>query len=110
MTQAAERGLAPFDTSGIERDADGGAHYTGRPESVVAMLRASVERDPDHPALVEIGGPTATYEQLWDRSARVAGGLRARGVEQGDRVANRLGNGIDWVYAFFGTLMAGAVV
>jgi len=30
-------------------------------------------------------------------------------VQPGDRVANRLANGNDWVYAFWGTLLAGAV-
>jgi acyl-CoA synthetase (AMP-forming)/AMP-acid ligase II len=40
----------------------------------------------------------------------VAGGLRAAGVRPGDRVANRLGNGTDWVLAFWGTLLAGGVV
>jgi len=101
---------SPFDTAGIERDADGVAHYTGRPESLVEMLRASVERATEHTALVEIGGPSVTYQELWERSARVAGGLRSSGVQRGDRVANRLGNGVDWVFAFFGGLMAGAVV
>ena len=101
---------APFDSSGIERDEHGVAHYTDRPDSLLALLRTSVERDPDHAALVEIGGPTVSYQELWDRSARVAGGLRAQGIERGDRVANRLGNGVDWVFAFFGGLMAGAVV
>ncbi|MEY2571137.1 MAG: long-chain acyl-CoA synthetase, partial [Acidimicrobiaceae bacterium] len=101
---------SPFDTSGIERDEDGVAHYVGRPESLVEMLRTSVERGPDHPALVELGGPTVTYQELWDRSVRVAGGLRERGIESRDRVANRLGNGVEWVYAFFGAVMAGAVV
>jgi acyl-CoA synthetase (AMP-forming)/AMP-acid ligase II len=40
----------------------------------------------------------------------VAGGLRAAGVRRGDRVAVRLGNGVDWVLAFFGTALAGGVV
>jgi acyl-CoA synthetase (AMP-forming)/AMP-acid ligase II len=40
----------------------------------------------------------------------VAGGLRAAGIERGDRVAIRLHNGIDWVLAFFGAQLAGAVV
>ncbi|MBV9206919.1 MAG: AMP-binding protein, partial [Actinobacteria bacterium] len=51
-----------------------------------------------------------SYAELWDRAARVAGGLRARGVQRGDRVAIRLGNGVDWVLAFFGGVLAGAVV
>ena len=40
---------------------------------------------------------------------RVAGGLRAEGVERGDRVAIRLPNGLDWVLAFWGAQLAGAV-
>jgi acyl-CoA synthetase (AMP-forming)/AMP-acid ligase II len=108
--EPAPRGRNPFDSSGIERGADGVMHYTERPPSLVHMLRASVERDPDAAAVVEIGGETLTYEQLWDRSARVAGGLRVRGVERGDRVAIRLPNGTDWVVAFFGAQIAGAVV
>ena len=50
-----------------------------------------------------------TYRQLWDRASRVAGGLRAAGVRPGDRVAVRYPAGIDWVLAFWGTVMAGGV-
>ena len=99
----------PFDTAGVQVDARGVKHYTGLPSSVVAMLHASVQRDPDAEAVVEIDGPRVSYRELWDRSARVAGGLRAAGVARGDRVAIRSGNGVDWVHAFFGTLLAGAV-
>ncbi len=38
------------------------------------------------------------------------GGLRARGVQRGNRVAIRLGNGADWVLAFFGAVLADAIV
>jgi long-chain acyl-CoA synthetase len=101
--------IRPFDYSGITRDAAGIAHYDDRPNSLVEMLRATVDKSPDHEALVELGGDRLTYRQLWDRSARVAGGLKASGVNRGDRVAIRLGNGIDWCLAFFGIQMAGAV-
>src|SRR5918911_2843757 len=100
----------PFDRSGTEVGADGVRRYTGLPQNLVQMLRASVDRYGDREALVEVGGERVTYRQLWDRATRVAGGLRAAGVQPGDRVANRLGNGNDWVYAFWGTLLAGAVV
>ncbi|GAA5125211.1 class I adenylate-forming enzyme family protein [Pseudonocardia adelaidensis] len=103
------RGRAPFDTSGIERDVTGVAHYTALPTSLVTMLRASVERYPDGEALVEVGGGRLTYRQLWDRAARVAGGLVAAGVGRGDRVANVLPAGVDWVLCFLGTQLAGAV-
>jgi acyl-CoA synthetase (AMP-forming)/AMP-acid ligase II len=101
--------IRPFDYNGITRGADAIARYDDRPASLVAMLRRTVESSPDHEAIVEIGGPRVSYAQLWERAARVAGGLRSLGVERGGRVANRLGNGLDWVMAFWGTLLAGAV-
>jgi long-chain acyl-CoA synthetase len=104
------RGRNPFDESGVQRDAEGIARYLERPPSLVAMLRASVERDAAATALVEVGGPSLSYGELWERSARVAGGLRGAGVQRGDRVAIRLGNGIDWALAFFGAQLLGAVV
>src|SRR3954471_8556934 len=99
-----------FDTSGIERGADGIARYTDRPESLVAMLRATVDRAPDREAVVELGGPRLTYQELWDGAARVAGGLKADGVGADDRVAIRLSNGANWVLAFWGAQLLGAVV
>jgi acyl-CoA synthetase (AMP-forming)/AMP-acid ligase II len=105
-----ERGAAPFDMSGIERDSAGILRYVDRPASVVVMLEQAVEANPQAEALVEVGGRRMSYRELWERSRHVAGGLRERGVTAGDRVALRAPNGIDWVLAFFGTLMAGAVV
>jgi len=99
-----------FDRSGTEVGPDGMRRYTGLPRNLVQMLHAAVDEHPDSEALVELGGERVTYRQLWDRAVRVAGGLRAAGVVPGDRVANRLANGNDWVYAFWGTLLAGAVV
>lgn len=56
-----------------------------------------------------MGGERLTYRQLWDRAARVASGLRAGGVGRGDRVANLLPAGVDWVLGFLGAQLAGAV-
>jgi acyl-CoA synthetase (AMP-forming)/AMP-acid ligase II len=101
---------APFDTTGVTRGPDGIKRYDRLPASLVHMLRDAVERYPAREALAEAGGgPRLTYRELWDRAARVAGGLRASGVRRGDRVALRLGNGVDWVLAFFGTALAGGV-
>jgi long-chain acyl-CoA synthetase len=100
-----------FDVSGVTRGADGIKHYDGLPRNLVHMLRASVERQGDAEAVVETGGgPRLAYAELWDRAARVAGGLRALGVRRGDRVAIRLGNGVDWVLAFCGSVFADAIV
>ena len=109
MPQPLPRGRNPFDETGVERDAHGIAYYTDRPASLVEMLRTSVDRDAAAVAVLEVSGPSLTYGELFDRAARVAGGLRAIGVDRGDRVAIRLPNGIDWVLAFFGVQMAGGV-
>jgi long-chain acyl-CoA synthetase len=104
------RGANPFDDTGVRPDADGIRRYPDLHESLVEMLGDSVRADPQAEALVEVGGERISYAQLWDRAARVGGGLRAAGISPGDRVAIRLPNSIDWVVAFFGGLMAGAVV
>ncbi|MGY1703436.1 class I adenylate-forming enzyme family protein [Geodermatophilus sp. SYSU D00697] len=99
----------PFDQSGIETGPDGVRHYTGLPPSLLSLLRTAVDQRPDGVAVAELGGARLTYRQLEARALRVAGGLRAAGVRPGDRVANRLPNGLDWVLVFWGTLLAGAV-
>ena len=98
-----------FDISGCIRSADGIKRYQQRPRSLVEMLRRPVDLSPSETALVEIGGARIDYRTLWDRAARAAGGLKAAGVGKGDRVAIRLGNGIDWCVAFFAIQMSGAI-
>src|SRR5215470_5268635 len=110
MMTPAPRGANPFDNSGVLADRNGIRRYPGLHESVVSMLRDSVDADPSAEALVEVGGARLSYAELWDRAAKVGGGLRDAGIGPGDRVAVRLPNSINWVLAFFGGLMAGAVV
>ncbi|MBI3504280.1 MAG: fatty acyl-AMP ligase [Proteobacteria bacterium] len=49
------------------------------------------------------------WSEVYDRARRVAGALAERGVRPGDRVAMVLPTGPDFMDAFFGTLLAGAV-
>ena len=51
-----------------------------------------------------------TYQELDDLASRFAAGLQRLGVRKGDRVALVLPNCPQFVYSFFGTLKAGAVV
>jgi len=102
--------IQPFDMSDVARGDDGVLHYTQLTDSVLAMLRTTVDERPDDEVVVKLGGDRLSYHELWDRSMVVAGGLIEAGVRRGDRVATRLPTGIDWCLAFFGTLMAGAVV
>ena len=101
--------IDPFDSSGVLRDDAGIKRFESLPDSLVASLRAAVDAAPDAEAIVELDGPRVDFTELWDRASRVAGGLRERGVARGDRVAIRYSNGVDWVYAFLGTQLAGAV-
>jgi acyl-CoA synthetase (AMP-forming)/AMP-acid ligase II/acyl carrier protein len=75
------------------------------------FLRAKAE--PGRPAvfLRESDGDerTVTYGGLWREAAAVAGGLRAEGVERGDTVALMLPTGNDFLRAFQGVLIAGAI-
>ena len=104
------RGASPFDDSGVTADQNGVRRYPNLHGSLIEMVRASVECEPDAEALVQVSGERVSYRQMWDRAARVAGGLRDAGISPGERVAIRLPNGIDWVLAFLGGLQAGAIV
>ncbi|MCV7408901.1 class I adenylate-forming enzyme family protein [Mycobacterium florentinum] len=99
----------PFSMTGVSRDRDGIPRYDDLPATLLDMLAGHVEQRPDNEAVVELGAGRLTYRQLWDRAARVAGGLRAAGVRPGDRVAVRYPAGINWVLAFWGTVMAGGI-
>lgn len=103
------RSRNPFPQSGVSRDCLGTPRYAAVPETLLDVLRTHVESRPDSEAVVEIGGDRLTYTQLWERAARVAGGLRAGGVRRGDRVALRYPAGATWVLAFWGTVMAGGI-
>ncbi len=105
-----DRGHQPFDTSGIETGADGIRRYTGLRRNVVALLSDVAGRYPERTAVVEFGGGSVTYAELLERGRRVAAGLRAAGVGPGDRVALCIGNGLEWVLAYWGAHLAGAIV
>ncbi|OBF65119.1 acyl-CoA dehydrogenase [Mycobacterium sp. 852002-51971_SCH5477799-a] len=100
----------PFPLTGVSRDRDGIPRFDELPATLLDMLAEQVGARPDAEALVELGAGRLTYRQLWDRAAKVAGGLRADGLQPGDRVAVRYPAGIDWAMAFWGTVMAGGVV
>ena len=80
-----------------------------QPGAHAARVRRAT-RAPRRPSSRPAAARRLSYASLWDRAARVAGGLRALGVQRGDRVAIRLGNGVDWVLAFFGAVLADAIV
>jgi long-chain acyl-CoA synthetase len=81
--------------------------------TIVEMLRSSAERFGGTRCLVyrtEQGRTEYTYSDLLDRSLRVATLLRARGVAKGDRVVIWGPNRPEWCFAYFGTMLLGAIV
>jgi acyl-CoA synthetase (AMP-forming)/AMP-acid ligase II len=50
-----------------------------------------------------------SYVELYARSREIAGGLTARGIRPGDRVALVLPTSPEFVETFFGTILAGAI-
>ncbi|GFG85536.1 hypothetical protein MALGJ_22120 [Mycolicibacter algericus] len=99
----------PFPATGVIRDRNGVAHYQQLPTTLLDVLAEQAQRRPDTEAVVELGAGALTYRQVWQRAARVAGGLRADGLVRGDRVGLRYPAGLNWVLAFWGTLLAGGI-
>ena len=81
--------------------------------TLVDALRWHVDREPEraHVFLREEDGSERliTYGALWERAVAVAGGLRERGVGQGETVALMLRTEEPFFAAFFGVLLAGAI-
>jgi long-chain acyl-CoA synthetase len=78
-------------------------------ENLAHNLTASADRHPDGPAL-RIDEAVITYAELDEASARVAGLLRERGLEPGDRVGIMLPNVPQFAFAYYGVLRAGGVI
>lgn len=73
------------------------------------LLVKSASRSPDRDAVV-FPDARATYSQLLDGAMRVARGLLAQGVQPGQHVGLLASNSVDFVQAFFGIALMGAVV
>lgn len=71
------------------------------------LVVQQVGRTPDATALI-CGDSQLTYRMLWDRSRRLAGALRARGIGPGRRVALMLPRGPEVIVAQLATLAVGA--
>ncbi len=85
--------------------------------NIVQHLAGPAARHPQRVALIDADAPirensgrlVVTYEQLWERVRRVAGGLLARGLKNGDRVALLMPNSLEYVESFLGIAAAGLV-
>ncbi|HEX6444728.1 MAG TPA: AMP-binding protein [Streptosporangiales bacterium] len=69
--------------------------------TVVHVLEKGAREHPDRQAVVDRHGEVS-YGELFDRSLRMAAGLRALGVRAGDAVVLMLDNNIDHTLVWFG--------
>ncbi len=72
------------------------------------LLFEQAQRYPDRPAVIA-GDRTVTYAQLARRAGCIAAGLRTLGVRRGDRVGLLINNRAEWLDAFFGASILGAL-
>lgn len=73
------------------------------------FLRTACERFAAKPALIT-GARALTYAELAESTGRLAHSLVDRGVQRGERITLYAPNSWEWVVAYYGALLAGAVV
>ena len=72
------------------------------------LLFEQADRYAGAPAVI-CGDRVISYTELSQRAGRIAAGLHARGVRRGDRVGLLINNRLEWLEAFFGATILGAV-
>ena len=77
--------------------------------NLATNLATTTQRQSEHSA-IRINGQSISYGQLHAMAAKVAGDLRAAGIQPGDRVAIILPNVPAFPVVFWGILLAGGVV
>ncbi|MGH8687066.1 MAG: AMP-binding protein, partial [Burkholderiales bacterium] len=77
--------------------------------NLAQLLHAVARRLPQASALARGPRVVATYGELSERVARLAGGLRARGLARGDRVALAMKNCPEYYELLFACWHAGLV-
>ncbi len=89
-----------------------GTAFAGVWPTLPQLLAITAGRHPDRPCFTvyEPGRRSLSYREALASIEAAAGGLRARGVRGGDKVAVTGKNSPEWAVAYFAVLFAGAVV
>ncbi len=116
LAALAVAGQGGIDTSGARIEAVIGEAAWEIPlqaSTLAEILAWHDERHPDRPHVrfyADQGeGEVLSYGRLQGAAIAVAGGLQRIGVESGERVAIMLPTGTDYLAAFYGVVLAGAV-
>ena len=80
-----------------------------RPLVNLATFAQQQAQGRDSQTLAVVDGRPVSYAELVDGAARVTGGLRELGIEQGDRVAVMMATRAEFLFAWFGILGTGAI-
>jgi 1-acyl-sn-glycerol-3-phosphate acyltransferase len=82
-------------------------------ETLLDVLDWHVERNPMRPHVYLYGDAnqpeTVTHQTLIDGARAVAAGLQVRGLQKGQAVSIMLPTSVEYLYSFFGVLLAGGV-
>jgi long-chain acyl-CoA synthetase len=91
--------------------------YRGRDETmktIQELLRTSVSRYGERAAFIEPASDGGivflTYNDLLEQAQGFAGALQEKGLQKGDRLLLWSASRIDWMVAFLGAMLIGAVV
>jgi acyl-CoA synthetase (AMP-forming)/AMP-acid ligase II len=76
---------------------------------IATLLDRHAKQRPEQVAYWD-SSQSVTYAQLAERTASIAANLGRAGVQEGNKIAIYLPNGVDWIEACFAALRAGAVV
>src|SRR5689334_8612197 len=82
--------------------------FVDRPNSIWAMVDAAAARNGEGEALV-CGDKRLNWREVREQCLQIAGGLQAKGLRPGDRIALLLGNRIEFVLAVFAAARLGLV-
>ncbi len=92
-----------------ERYVSGGPGEELAAPSLAAAVKLTVDRIGDDPAICGDDGLTLTWNEMWAKASRVAGGLASLGISTGDTVALMLNNRPEFIPCDLGAVVLGAV-
>lgn len=80
------------------------------PTTIGDITEVWARRSPDRVALRDLAGAEVTYQELDDRTSRLAQGLLDLGLVRGDRVATWMTDGVEYVEIYLACAKVGLVV
>jgi len=88
---------------------DEGVRPPDHAKTLTEALQFHMERQPDRLTVQFYEEQSITYRQLWDRSLGYAAKLSDAGLTSGQTVAIMLPTSAEYLYCFYGTLLAGGI-